>query len=123
MFLWQFFQHVGPQFATSDPAPKRETLTPAEEQSAEPRRAAMEALAKDLQDEPKLTEDQLRGRTRTALTLTSSAQVDIKVASGGRPARIGLSEGRVCINATIYPGEAGATVEGHNPDGSCLPRD
>ncbi|MER7513353.1 hypothetical protein ABTX82_34225 [Streptomyces lavendulae] len=123
VFLWQFFEHAGPQFANPRGTPKRDTLTPAEREVAEPRRAAMEALAKELQGRPALTWDELLLRTRTTLALPSSARIDVRAASGERPARIGLSEGRACINAVIYPGEAGATAEGHNPDGSCLPQD
>lgn len=123
VFLWQLSEHAGPQFAKSMPVPKRETLTPAEHDGAEPRRAAMEALAKELQGQPGLTEERLLSRTRTALALPSSVRIDVRAASGDHPARIGLREGRACINAKIYPGEASAVAEGHNPDGSCLPRD
>ncbi|MCX4775474.1 hypothetical protein [Streptomyces sp. NBC_01264] len=123
VFLWQLSEHIGPQFAHSKGDPKRESLTWAEHELAEPRRAAMEALAKELQGESDLTEERLLSRTRAALAPPASARLDVRAASGAHPARIGLSEGRACINATIYPGEAGAVAEGHNPDGSCLPQD
>ncbi|MFD8294114.1 hypothetical protein [Streptomyces sp. SPB4] len=38
VFLWQLFEHAGPQFANSRGTPERETLTPAERESVESRR-------------------------------------------------------------------------------------
>ncbi|MEU9003563.1 hypothetical protein [Streptomyces sp. NPDC048551] len=122
VFLWQFFEHAGPQFGSPKPEPGRETLTPAERESVEPRRAAMEALAKELQGESGLTEERLLDRTRAALSPPSSARIDVRAASGDHPTGIGLGEGRICITATIRPGDVDVRAEGRNPDGSCLPQ-
>ncbi|WP_328299323.1 hypothetical protein OG389_16915 [Streptomyces sp. NBC_00435] len=120
--LWQVAEHAGPQFANSRPEPARESLTPAEREAAEPRRAAVEALAKELQGESGLTGEQLLSRTRAALTPAASARIDVRAASGDRPAGIGLGEGRICFTATIRPGGVDVRTEGRNPDGSCLPQ-
>ncbi|GLV87744.1 hypothetical protein Slala03_74330 [Streptomyces lavendulae subsp. lavendulae] len=122
VLFWQVAEHAGPQFGSPKPEPGRESLTPAERQAAEPRRAAMEALAKELQGESGLTEERLLDRTRAALAPPSSARIDVRPASGDRPTGIGLGEGRICITATISPGDVDVRAEGRNPDGSCLPQ-
>ncbi|MFE2270760.1 hypothetical protein ACFXB4_16135 [Streptomyces lavendulae] len=122
VFLWQVAEHAGPQFGSPRPEPGRESRTPAERKAAEPRRAAMEALAKELQGESGLTEERLFDRTRAVLVPLSSARIDVRAASGDRPTGIGLGEGRICITATIRPGDVNVRAEGRNPDGSCLPQ-